>query len=688
MKNNIRNIGFIAHIDAGKTSVSEQVLYYTGKTHKIGRVDSGTTVMDWMPQERERGITITSAATACEWKDHKINIIDTPGHVDFTAEVERSLRVLDGGVVILDAVAGVQSQSETVWRQANKYNVPRICFVNKMDRVGADYDFTIDTIRTRLNGRPIPIQIPIGSGDGFSGVIDLFREKAYYFHQNGKNIVQEGAIPEELGDKVKLYKENLIEQIVETDDKLLELYLTGENIPMELLQDALRKATIDFKLVPVFCGSALKSLGIEFLMDAVIDYLPSPLEIPSIEGTDPVDLNKTLIRTPSVDEPLTALVYKIAVDPFVGRIAYVRVYAGLLKSGTAVFNSTRQLNQKIGRVLLMHANHREQIDALEPGNICAVIGLKDSVTGDTICDKSQQILLEAPVFPTPVVSLSIEPESQGDQEKLGESLRRLAQEDPTLLINQDSETGQTIISGMGELHLDIIVDRIKREFGVVANVGKPRVAYKETISKEGKAEGRFVRQSGGHGQYGHVVVEFAPLEADSDQTFVFEDKIVGGKIPKEYIAAVKQGILEGLSNGPVGGYQVLGIKAVLVDGSYHDVDSSELAFKIAGSMATDAVLKKCNPILLEPSMSLEVITPGEYLGDILADIGSRRAKVNNIEGKGDVQEINVNLPLANTFGYATALRSISQGRANYSMEFNSYQRVSTELVGSVIRATS
>tara|TARA_B100001750_G_C15505550_1_gene600097 strand:+ start:310 stop:2376 length:2067 start_codon:yes stop_codon:yes gene_type:complete len=688
LKNNIRNIGFIAHIDAGKTSVSEQVLYYTGKTHKVGRVDSGTTVMDWMPQERERGITITSAATACEWKDHKINIIDTPGHVDFTAEVERSLRVLDGGVVILDAVAGVQSQSETVWRQANKYNVPRICFVNKMDRVGADYDFTIDTIRTRLNGRPIPIQIPIGSGDGFSGVIDLFTEKAYYFHQNGKNIVQEGAIPEELGDKVKLYKENLIEQIVETDDKLLELYLTGENIPMELLQDALRKATIDFKLVPVFCGSALKSLGIEFLMDAVIDYLPSPLEITSVEGTDPIDFNKTLIRTPSVDEPLTALVYKIAVDPFVGRIAYVRVYAGLLKSGTAVFNSTRQLNQKIGRVLLMHANHREQIDALEPGNICAVIGLKDSVTGDTICDKSQQILLEAPVFPTPVVSLSIEPESQGDQEKLGESLRRLAQEDPTLLINHDSETGQTIISGMGELHLDIIVDRIKREFGVVANVGKPRVAYKETISKEGKAEGRFVRQSGGHGQYGHVVVEFAPLEADSDQTFVFEDKIVGGKIPKEYIAAVKQGILEGLSNGPVGGYQVLGVKAVLVDGSYHDVDSSELAFKIAGSMATDAVLKKCNPILLEPSMSLEVITPGEYLGDILADIGSRRAKVNNIEGKGDVQEINVILPLANTFGYATALRSISQGRANYSMEFDSYQRVSTELVGSVIRATS
>ncbi len=688
MKNNIRNIGFIAHIDAGKTSVSEQVLFYTGKTHKAGRVDSGTTVMDWMPQERERGITITSAATACEWKDHKINIIDTPGHVDFTAEVERSLRVLDGGVVILDAVAGVQSQSETVWRQANKYNVPRICFVNKMDRVGADYDFTIDTIRTRLNGRPIPIQIPIGSGDGFSGVIDLFREKAYYFHQNGKNVIQEGAIPEELSAKVKEYKENLIEQIVETNDELLEQYLTGKEIAMELLQDALRQATIDFKLVPVFCGSALKSLGIEFLMDAVIDYLPSPLEIPSIEGTDPVDLNKTLIRTPSVDEPLTALVYKIAVDPFVGRIAYVRVYAGLLKSGTAVFNSTRQLNQKIGRVLLMHANHREQIDALEPGNICAVIGLKDSVTGDTICDKSQQILLEAPVFPTPVVSLSIEPESQGDQEKLGESLRRLAQEDPTLLINQDSETGQTIISGMGELHLDIIVDRIKREFGVVANVGKPRVAYKETISKEGKAEGRFVRQSGGHGQYGHVVVEFAPLEADSDQTFVFEDKIVGGKIPKEYISAVKQGILEGLSNGPVGGYQVLGIKAVLVDGSYHDVDSSELAFKIAGSMATDAVLKKCNPILLEPSMSLEVITPGEYLGDILADIGSRRAKVNNIEGKGDVQEIDVILPLANTFGYATALRSISQGRANYSMEFNSYQRVSTELVGSVIRATS
>ena len=681
MKNNIRNIGFIAHIDAGKTSVSEQVLFYTGKTHKAGRVDSGTTVMDWMPQERERGITITSAATACEWKDHKINIIDTPGHVDFTAEVERSLRVLDGGVVILDAVAGVQSQ-------ANKYNVPRICFVNKMDRVGADYDFTIDTIRTRLNGRPIPIQIPIGSGDGFSGVIDLFREKAYYFHQNGKNVIQEGAIPEELSAKVKEYKENLIEQIVETNDELLEQYLTGKEIAMELLQDALRQATIDFKLVPVFCGSALKSLGIEFLMDAVIDYLPSPLEIPSIEGTDPVDLNKTLIRTPSVDEPLTALVYKIAVDPFVGRIAYVRVYAGLLKSGTAVFNSTRQLNQKIGRVLLMHANHREQIDALEPGNICAVIGLKDSVTGDTICDKSQQILLEAPVFPTPVVSLSIEPESQGDQEKLGESLRRLAQEDPTLLINQDSETGQTIISGMGELHLDIIVDRIKREFGVVANVGKPRVAYKETISKEGKAEGRFVRQSGGHGQYGHVVVEFAPLEADSDQTFVFEDKIVGGKIPKEYISAVKQGILEGLSNGPVGGYQVLGIKAVVVDGSYHDVDSSELAFKIAGSMATDAVLKKCNPILLEPSMSLEVITPGEYLGDILADIGSRRAKVNNIEGKGDVQEIDVILPLANTFGYATALRSISQGRANYSMEFNSYQRVSTELVGSVIRATS
>ena len=687
MKNNIRNIGFIAHIDAGKTSVTEQVLYYTGKTHKVGRVDSGTTVMDWMPQERERGITITSAATVCEWKGHKINIIDTPGHVDFTAEVERSLRVLDGGVVIFDAVAGVQSQSETVWRQANKYNVPRICFVNKMDRVGADYDFAIDSIRTRLNARPIPMQIPIGSGDAFSGIIDLFTEKAYYFQQNGKNIVQEGPIPEELRDKVKLYKENLIEQIVETNDKLLELYLTGKNISMELLQDALRKASINFKLVPVFCGSALKSLGIEFLLDAVIDYLPSPLEVPFVEGTDTVDFNKTLTRTPSVDEPLTALVYKIAVDRFVGRIAYLRVYAGILKSGASVFNSTRQLNQKVGRVLLMHANHREQIDSLEPGNICAVIGLKDSGTGDTICDKSQQILLEPPVFPTPVVSLAIEPESHGDQEKLGESLRRLAQEDPTLLINHDSETGQTIISGMGELHLDIIVDRIKREFGVIANVGKPRVAYKETISREGKAEGRFVRQSGGHGQYGHVVIEFSPLK-DSEKTFIFEDKIVGGKIPKEYIPAVKKGILEGLSNGPIGGYQVLGIKAVLVDGSYHDVDSSELAFKIAASMATNAVLKKCKPILLEPTMSLHVITPGEYLGDILSDIGSRRAKVNKIEGKRDIQEIDVSLPLANTFGYATALRSISQGRANYSMEFNSYERVSAELIGSVINATS
>ena len=677
----IRNMGIIAHIDAGKTTVTEQVLYYTGRTHRIGGVDEGTTVMDWMPQERERGITITSAATTAEWKNHRINIIDTPGHVDFTAEVERSLRALDGGIVVLDAVAGVQSQSETVWRQANRYNVPRICFVNKMDRVGASFERTTQMIKDRLNANPVPVQIPIGAESSFVGVIDLLKGTAITYTDGKGSDPHEGEIPSECQSEFAKYRDFLIEKIVETDDDLMEKYLDGKEIPVGELMEALRKATIQSDIIPVACGSALKSQCIQPLLDMVVDYLPSPKDVPPVEGIDPEKSSKA-IRIADETEPLSALAYKVATDPFVGRLVYLRVYSGVIKSGATVYNVVKNRNERLGRVLLVHADKREEVAAAGAGNICAAIGLKNTFTGDTLCDKQNPIILEPPKFPTPVISLAVEPISVSDHEKLSEALRKLAEEDPTFTVKFNDETGQTVISGMGELHLDVLIDRMKREFTVSANVGQPRVSYRETATKSSTQEGRFVRQTGGHGQYGHVWLQLEPTERDSG--FVFEDKIVGGKIPKEFISAVKAGVIEGLENGMVAGYPVIDVKVTLTDGSYHAVDSSELAFKAAGNIATKAALSKAGSVLLEPMMELEVITPGDHLGDVLGDLGSRRAQIKNIEGDGDLQTIGCLIPLEATFGYTTTLRSMTQGRATHTLEFKLYEKVPQAAMRSII----
>ena len=678
--NKIRNMGIIAHIDAGKTTVTEQVLFFTGRTHRIGEVDEGTTVMDWMPQERERGITITSAATTCSWKGHRINIIDTPGHVDFTAEVERSLRVLDGGVVVLDAVAGVQPQSETVWRQANRYNVPRICFVNKMDRVGANFERTVDMVRHRLKANPAPIQLPMGSEGAFTGIIDVLREKALIYHNGSSLSTEESPIPQEYQELYQRYREMLVEKIVETDEGLMARYLDGSEISQDELMLALRQATISLKVVPVLCGSALRSRGIQPLLDAIVNYLPSPQEVPPVEGVVP-DTMERAVRKAEEDSPLSALAYKITTDPFVGRLVYLRIYSGAVKAGSSVYNVSKNITERMGRVLLMHANRREEVEEVSAGNICAVIGLKNSFTGDTICDKTHPIILEPPQFPSPVLSLAIEPVSRVDQEKLSEALRKLAQEDPTFTVRYDDETGQTVISGMGELHLDVLVDRMRREFSVSANVGKPRVSYRETISTAVRSEGRFIRQTGGHGQYGHVWLEVEPRERG--QGFIFENKIAGGDIPKEFIPAVKAGVMEAMENGPVAGYLMIDMKVVLVDGSYHQVDSSELAFKAAGSIALRNAASRGNPILLEPIMELEVVTPGEYLGDVLGDLSSRRAQIKNIEGQEDLQTVIALVPLAQTFGYTTILRSMTQGRATYTMEFKFYERVPEDVMRSV-----
>ena len=666
----IRNIGFIAHIDAGKTTVTERVLYFAGRIYKIGGVDEGTTAMDWMAQERERGITITSAATTCEWKGHTINVIDTPGHVDFTAEVERSLRILDGGVVVFDGEAGVEPQSETVWRQADRYNVPRICFINKMDKVGADLHRAIDSIAHRLQANPVALQIPIGSEDSFRGVVDLIDEKAILFDPEGKRMSVEGPIPEELLDEFRNYRDVLVEKIAETDDDLIEKFLEDREISNDELKAALRRATVEYKLVPVLCGSALRNLGVQPLLDAITAYLPSPLDVPPVEGRE-YWTDEGAARGPDQDAPFAALAFKTVTDPFIGRLVYFRVYSGSVKTGSMTFNSSNGRRVRLGRLVMMHAQHREEVEEVSAGQIAAAVGLKHTSTGDTICDSEAPIVLDTITFPEPVVSVAIEPKSRADQDRLVDALSKLADEDPTFKVLHDDETGQTVMSGMGELHLEILTDRMQREFNVGGNVGKPRVAYRETVTSPAKAEGRFVRQTGGHGQYGHVWVEMVPLDRGSG--IEFENGTSGGVIPQEFISSVEQGVREALASGPLSGYPMVDVKVTLVDGSYHDVDSSKMSFHIAGSMATKTVVVKAHPILLEPIMRLELVTPGDFLGEVLGDLGRRRANIRSIEGQGSIQAVKAMIPLGESFGYANSLRSLTQGRASYNMEFDRYE---------------
>jgi len=662
-----RNIGFIAHIDAGKTTVSERVLYFSGRIHKLGTVDDGNTATDWMDQERERGITIVSAATATQWKEWDLNIIDTPGHVDFTAEVERSLRVLDGGIVVFDSVAGVQPQSETVWRQADKYQVPRICFINKMDKVGGDYYHAISTIIQRLKANPVPIQIPMGSEDQFYGVIDLVEGKSFTFDDEGE--MSEGGVPDEFIEEFEVRRAELIEKIAEEDEALLEKFLMEEEISDEELKTAIRTATISNKIVPVLCGTALKNKCVQPLLDAIGEYLPSPLDVPAVEGLVP-GTDQTISRSANNDEPFSALAFKTVTDPFIGRLVYFRVYSGSAKSGAGVLNTVTGDRERLGRIVKMHADQREDVDEVFAGEIAAAIGLKDTTTGETISAIEDPILLEKIEFPDPVVSVSIEPKARVDQDKLSDALVKLSDEDPTFTIVYDDETGQTVMSGMGELHLEILTDRMKREFKVEANVGRPKVAFRETIRKNTTAEGKFVRQSGGHGQYGHVIIEMEPLErGDGVQ---FENKIRGGAIPTEYISSVEDGVRGALKNGPKSGFPVIDLLVRLIDGTYHDVDSSKVSFEIAGSMATRTAVDRCSPVVLEPVMKLEVVTPEDYLGEVIGDLGRRRAGVESIDAQGDTQIVKAALPLAESFGYANDLRSITQGRAGYSMEFDKY----------------
>jgi len=673
---NIRNIGFIAHVDAGKTTVTERVLYVAGRIYKMGGVDEGTTAMDWMPQEKERGITITSAATTCDWNGYTINVIDTPGHVDFTAEVERSLRILDGGVVVFDAVAGVEPQSETVWRQADRYNVPRVCFINKMDRVGADLHRSIDSITHRLQANPVALQIPIGSEDSFRGVVDLIDEKALIFDPEGKESPQEGPVPEELEDEFRNYRSVLVEKIAETDEELIVKYLEEKEITKEELKAALRRATVAYKLVPVLCGSALRNLGIQPLLDAIGAYLPSPMDVPPAEGKE-YGTGRDVARRPSDEAPFAALAFKTVTDTFIGRLVYFRIYSGSVKTGAMTFNSSNGKKERVGRLVRMHAQDREEVEEVSAGQIAAAVGLKYTSTGDTICDQNAPIVLDTITFPDPVVSVAIEPKSRADQDRLVDALVKLSDEDPTFKIVHDKETGQTVMSGMGELHLEILTDRMRREFKVEGNVGKPRVAYRETIASPAKAEGRFVRQTGGHGQYGHVWLEIEPLERGSG--ILFERKISGGAIPQEFISSVEGGAREALNTGPLSGYPMIDVKVRLVDGSYHEVDSSKMSFHIAGSMATKAAVARAHPILLEPIMRLEVVTPGEFLGEVLGDLGRRRANIRSIEGEGEIQAVKAKLPLGESFGYATTLRSLTQGRASYNLEFYRYEKAPESL---------
>ena len=671
----IRNIGFIAHIDAGKTSVTERVLFVSGRIHRVGGVDQGTTAMDWMPQERERGITITSAATTTYWRDFRINIIDTPGHVDFTAEVERSLRVLDGGVVVLDAVAGVQPQSETVWRQADRYEVPRICFVNKMDRVGASLDRTMDTLRHRLAANPVAIQLPLGSESSFRGVLDLMNCKAFVYSSGENTPPEEGPVPDEEQERFTQYRDSMIEKIVETDETLMIKYLEGEDLTTEDLSEALRRATLSRGLIPVLCGSALRGIGVDPLLDAVIRYLPAPSDVPPVQAM--LGEDEEVYLEPDQDGPLAALAFKVMADPFVGRLVYLRVYSGTLEAGATVVNSTKNVRERTGRVLTVHANRREEVEGVGAGNICGAIGLKNTFTGDTIAGVGKPLVLEPPTFPEPVLSVAIEPATRVDQEKLDEALRKLEEEDPTFQVSYNKETGQALIAGMGELHLSVLVDRMKREFGVEANVGKPRVSYREAITAPVRSEGRFVRQTGGHGQYGHVVLDLEPRERG--EGVLFENKITGGVIPREYIRAVEAGVKEAVSNGPLAGFPVIDVKVTLVDGSYHEVDSSELAFKAAGSIAIRDGVRKAKPMLLEPIMVGEVVTPGEYLGDVIGGLGTMRGQITNIEGQQDTQVVRALLPLSETFGYTTILRSLTQGRATHTLEFQSYEPIPDDL---------
>jgi elongation factor G len=682
-----RNIGIMAHIDAGKTTTTERILYYTGKSHKMGEVHDGAATMDWMEQEQERGITITSAATTCFWRRHggstdggegpeyRINIIDTPGHVDFTVEVERSLRVLDGAVALLDSVAGVEPQTETVWRQADRYRVPRMIFANKMDRVGANFDRCLEMIRERLTRRAFPLQLPVGSGELFTGHIDVIERKEYIFHEEtlGKTFDIVDVSPEFV-DRMEQARHELIEAAVEHDEQLLEKYLAGQELTIEEIRRAIRKATVAMQFVPVLCGASFKNKGVQALLDAVLDYLPAPIDVDAIEGHLPHHDETFDKREVKDDAPFASLAFKIATDPFVGKLTFFRVYSGVLKSGSYVYNSTKDKRERVGRLLQMHANKREEIEEVRAGDIAAAIGLKDTRTGDTLCDDDNPIILEAMKFPAPVIDVAIEPKTKADQDKLGIALNKLAEEDPTFRVHTDAETGQTIISGMGELHLEIIVDRMMREFKVDANVGRPQVAYRETIRRRvEKVEGKFIRQSGGKGQYGHVVINLEPMEPG--QGFHFEDKVVGGTVPREYIGPVEQGIKEALENGILAGYPMVDIKVELTDGSYHEVDSSEMAFKIAGSMAFKEGAHKANPVLLEPMMKVEVVVPEQYMGDVLGDLSSRRGKIGGMMQRGEAQVIASTVPLGEMFGYSTKLRSMSQGRAVYSMEFSHYDEV-------------
>ncbi|HET9696099.1 MAG TPA: elongation factor G [Terriglobales bacterium] len=677
-----RNIGIMAHIDAGKTTTTERILFYTGRTHRIGEVHEGTATMDWMEQEQERGITITSAATTCNWRDVRINIIDTPGHVDFTAEVERSLRVLDGAVAVFDAVHGVEPQSETVWRQADKYGVPRICFINKMDKTGADFEHAMDTIRKRLNARPVAIQLPVGQESAYKGAIDLFSMKAILFldeTMGAEYVVEE--IPENLKKKAQAFHNQMVESIVENDDELLHKYMEGDTISPEELKASLRKSTIALKVFPVICGTAFKNKGVQPLLDAVVDFLPSPVDIPPIKGHDPDDPEKVIERKAEDKEPFAALAFKIMSDPFVGQLVFIRVYSGTLKTGDSVLIGGKNKTERIGRLLKMHANKREEINEILAGDICACVGLKNVTTGDTICDDNHPVLLESIEFPAPVIAVAVEPKTKGDQEKMGLALSRLAQEDPTFRVSTDADSGQTIIEGMGELHLEIIVDRMMREYKVEANVGKPQVAYRETIRKNSQAEGKFIRQSGGKGQYGHVKIR---MEPNPGKGYEFVNEITGGSIPKEFIKPIDAGIKEAMEGGVLAGYEMVDVKVLLYDGSYHEVDSSEMAFKIAGSMAFKDAAKKASPVLLEPVMSVEVVVPEDFLGTIVGDLNSRRGRIEGMEHRAGSQVVKAIVPLSEMFGYATHMRSSTQGRATFSMHFARYEEAPRSVAEEII----
>ncbi|KJS68423.1 MAG: elongation factor G [Peptococcaceae bacterium BICA1-7] len=679
--NKTRNIGIMAHIDAGKTTTTERILFYTGRVHKIGEVHDGAATMDWMVQEQERGITITSAATTCQWRDHCINIIDTPGHVDFTMEVERSLRVLDGAVAVFCSVGGVEPQSETVWRQADKYQVPRIAYINKMDRVGADFFRGMDMIKERLGANPVALQIPVGVEEKFRGIVDLIKNKAIIYTDDMGTASEEADIPEELLELAALYREKVIEAAAESDEELMDKYLEGEELTLDEIRKGIRAATLSVKMIPVLCGSSFKNKGVQPLLDAIVDFLPAPTDVPAIKGVNP-DSGDEDFRSADDEQPFAALAFKIMADPYVGKLTFFRVYSGRLNSGSYIYNSIKGKRERVGRILRMHANHREEIGEVYSGDIVSAVGLKETVTGDTLCDEKSPIVLESMEFPEPVIDVAIEPKTKADQDKMGIALLKLSEEDPTFRMRTDPETGQTIISGMGELHLEIIVDRLLREFRVEANVGKPQVAYKETIRGKVKAEGRFVRQSGGRGQYGHVVLEIGPIESGTG--YEFTNKIVGGVIPREYIPAVDAGIREAMDNGVMAGYPMMDIGVSLLDGSYHEVDSSEMAFKIAGSIGFKNAAAKAQPVLLEPVMKLEVVIMDEYLGDVIGDLNSRRGRIEEIEPRGNTQVIHAVAPLSEMFGYATGLRSITQGRGTFTMQFNSYAEVPQNIAEGIV----